>query len=71
MHMKGKCYQRKLKAAKANKGKLNIDELTDYLGSYFIWSNILSNHTSGDKLFITNDLKENWWEIPKNNKLED
>ncbi|EGV03296.1 conserved domain protein [Streptococcus infantis SK970] len=37
------------------------------MGDYFIWKEIINDVLNKEKnaLFITSDLKEDWWEIPK------
>lgn len=60
------------KVKKNAKGKtLNTDNIIDYLGDYFIWLDVLKDRSENAKLFVTGDMKDDWWEKPKNSKLID
>ena len=71
MDMNKKYHDRKKTAMQKSKGKLSVDDLTDYLGDYFIWCDILADNPECNKIFVTNDLKEDWWKIPQSKKLEE
>ncbi len=57
----------KREALKKSQGQKKPEELIRYLGDYFIWAEIIKDVLSEEKnaLFITSDLKEDWWEMPK------
>lgn len=67
MDMKDKYHGLKKEALKKSQGQKRPEELIRYLGDYFIWSEIIKDVLSKEEnaLFITSDLKEDWWEIPK------
>ena len=67
MDMKDKYHGLKKEALKKSQGQKKPEELIRYLGDYFIWAEIIKDVLSNEKnaLFITSDLKEDWWEIPK------
>lgn len=67
MDMKEKYHGLKKEALKKSQGQKKPEELIRYLGDYFIWAEIIKDVLSNEKnaLFITSDLKEDWWEIPK------
>lgn len=71
---KEKYHEKKKSVAKNGNKILNPDELIDYLGDYFIWKDILSDSIDDDKikwkLFVTGDLKEDWFNVPSDKKLE-
>lgn len=66
MDMKDKYHGLKKEALKNSQGQKNPEELTRYLGDYFIWTEIIKDVLSKEQnaLFITSDLKEDWWEKP-------
>ncbi|NQM13652.1 hypothetical protein HO422_05880 [Streptococcus suis] len=64
MDMKEKYHGLKKEANKRNQGQKKPSELIRYLGDYFIWSEIIKDVHDKNALFITSDLKEDWWEIP-------
>lgn len=68
-------YHAKKKNAAEKKGmerfSLKPEELTDYLGDYQIWCSILDEGSRNDVLFVTGDLKSDWWIVPKSKKLEE
>lgn len=39
-------------------------DLDSHLSDFYIWKEILSDSRKTSKIFITNDLKKDWWEIP-------
>ena len=67
MDMKDKYHSLKKEALKKSQGQKKPEELIRYLGDYFIWTEIIKDVLDKEKnaLFITSDLKEDWWEIPK------
>ena len=67
MDMKDKYHSLKKEALKKSQGQKKPEELIRYLGDYFIWAEIIKDVLNKEKnaLFITSDLKEDWWEIPK------
>ena len=67
MDMKDKYHGLKKEALKKSEGQKKPEELIRYLGDYFIWKEIINDVLNKEKnaLFITSDLKEDWWEIPK------
>lgn len=67
MDMKDKYHSLKKEALKKSQGQKKPEELIRYLGDYFIWAEIIKDVLDKEKnaLFITSDLKEDWWEIPK------
>ena len=67
MDMKDKYHGLKKEALKKSQGQKKPEELIRYLGDYFIWAEIIKDILNKEKnaLFITSDLKEDWWEIPK------
>lgn len=67
MDMKDKYHGLKREALKKSQGQKKPEELIRYLGDYFIWAEIIKDVLSEEKnaLFITSDLKEDWWEMPK------
>lgn len=67
MDMKDKYHGLKKEALKKSQGQKKPEELIRYLGDYFIWAEIIKDVLSKEKnaLFITSDLKEDWWEMPK------
>lgn len=67
MDMKDKYHGLKKEAFKKSQGQKKPEELIRYLGDYFIWAEIIKDvlNKEKDALFITSDLKEDWWEIPK------
>ncbi|MBC1235504.1 PIN-like domain-containing protein [Listeria booriae] len=40
-------------------------------GDFFIWKDILEAEMQKDIIFITGDMKEDWWDIPKGGNLAD
>lgn len=66
MDVKNKYHKLKKDAAQDREPLLKPEELMDYLGDYFIWGEILKDVKANDTdaLFITSDLKEDWWNIP-------
>ncbi|GAB2497392.1 hypothetical protein GCM10008929_18020 [Alkalibacterium psychrotolerans] len=70
--MNKKYYKRKRDAEKNNKN-LNINDLSDYLGDYFIWTDIIFDDikNNSNKLFVTNDMKEDWWNVPSTKNIEE
>ncbi|MBO3756853.1 hypothetical protein J5O02_07295 [Streptococcus suis] len=66
MDVKDKYHKLKREASKKGDKLLKPEALISYLGDYFVWSEILKDvkERDADALFITSDLKEDWWNVP-------
>lgn len=58
-------YKYDIEQARKKKTHPTPDKLDRHLGDYYIWKEILADNTDKSKVFVTNDLKKDWWEVPK------
>ncbi|MDT2823004.1 PIN-like domain-containing protein [Enterococcus devriesei] len=68
-----KYHDVKKMAVQKKKKSLSTEEIIDYLGDFFIWKDILNDHffdSLDGKLFVTGDLKEDWFDIPEDKNLK-
>lgn len=64
-----KYYDAKKTAAKQNNRELSYEDLISYLGDYFIWAEIIKDScdSTRDAIFVTADMKSDWWCMPEDN----